>query len=75
MLWALNKNGPHRLIYLKPWSAVGGRTVWEGLVGVVLVEEMCCYGMLFEDVLHLFILWNICLMKQKYVSFFYVVFV
>ena len=39
----LNENGLHRLIYLNAWSAVG-RTVWEGLEGVVLLEEVCAWG-------------------------------
>ena len=35
----LSENGPHRLMYLNTWSSIGG-TVWEGLVGVALLEEM-----------------------------------
>ena len=36
----LNENGPHRLIYLNAWLRVG-RTVWEGIGGVALLEEVC----------------------------------
>jgi hypothetical protein len=35
-----NEHGPHRLICLNAWSPVSG-TVWEGLRGVALLEEMC----------------------------------
>jgi hypothetical protein len=35
---SLNENGLHRLLCLKAWPSVGG-TVWEGLRGVVLLEE------------------------------------
>ena len=34
-----------------------------------------CYGILGEDVLHWFVLWNICLMMKRYVAFSYTVFV
>lgn len=40
----LNDNGPHRCIYLNAWSAVGG-TVWRGLGGVALVEELLLCGL------------------------------
>ena len=36
----MNKNGSHRLIYLNVLTPVGG-TVWEGLVGVALLKEVC----------------------------------
>jgi hypothetical protein len=36
-------NEPHRFIYLNAWSAAG-RTIWEGLRGVALLEEECHYG-------------------------------
>lgn len=35
----LKENGLHRLIYLNAWFPVGG-TVWEGLEGVPLLEEV-----------------------------------
>lgn len=35
----LNKNGPHRLIYLNTWSEVGG-TVGKELGGLVLLEKV-----------------------------------
>lgn len=35
----LNEKASHRFIYLKTWSS-GGRTVWEGLLGVTLLEEV-----------------------------------
>lgn len=34
-----NENGPHRLMYLKTWLPVG-ETVWEGLGGLALLEEV-----------------------------------
>lgn len=36
----LNMNASHRLIYLNASSPLG-RTVWEGLGGVALSEDMC----------------------------------
>ena len=36
----LNENGPCRFIYLNAWFPVDG-TVWEGLGGVALLEEVC----------------------------------
>ena len=36
----LDEKGPHRLIHLNSWSLVGG-TIWEGLEGVALLEEVC----------------------------------
>ena len=36
----LNGNGPHKLIYMNAWSPVGG-TIWVGLGGVALLEEVC----------------------------------
>ena len=36
----LNENGPCRIICLNIWSSVGG-TVWEEVVGVFLLEEVC----------------------------------
>ena len=36
----LNKNDPHKHIYLIVWS-LGSGTTWEGLGGVALLEEMC----------------------------------
>jgi hypothetical protein len=39
-LWC---NGSHRLIYLNTCPPVGG-TVWEGLGGVALLEEVCHWG-------------------------------
>jgi hypothetical protein len=41
----LNENGPDKLVYLNTWSPVG-RTVWEELGGMSLLEE-CIMGMLF----------------------------
>ena len=35
----LNEGGFHRFIYWKAWSPVGG-TVWEGLGGMDLLEEV-----------------------------------
>ena len=35
----LNEYGPNRLVCLNAWSLVGG-TVWEGLGGVALLEEV-----------------------------------
>jgi hypothetical protein len=43
---ALKETGLHRLIYLNACSAVG-RTVWEGLGGVALLEEVCHWGWAF----------------------------
>jgi hypothetical protein len=45
--FCLNENGPHRFIYLSAWSSVGG-TLWEGLVGVALLEEVCHWGQASE---------------------------
>ena len=39
----LNENGPNELRYLNTWYPVGG-TVWEGLEGVFLLEEMRHWG-------------------------------
>ena len=39
----LNENCPQRLMYLNTWSPVGGN-IWEGLGGVVLLEEVCHWG-------------------------------
>jgi hypothetical protein len=36
----LHENVPHRLRCLNTWSPVGG-TVWIGLGGVALLEEVC----------------------------------
>ena len=36
----LSENGPHRLVRLNAWSLVGG-TVWKGLGGVALLEDLC----------------------------------
>lgn len=36
----LNENGHDRLLYLNVQSLVGG-TVWEGLEGMSLLEEVC----------------------------------
>ena len=36
----LNETGLHRLIYLNACFSVGG-TVWEGLRGVALLEQVC----------------------------------
>ena len=36
----LDESGPHRLIYLNPWSSVDG-TVPEGWAGVALLKEVC----------------------------------
>jgi hypothetical protein len=43
----LKKNAPYRLMYLNTWSPVSA-TVWEGLGGVALLEEVCHYGVVFE---------------------------
>lgn len=40
---SLNKNDPHRLLYLNAWFPVSG-TVWEGIGDVESLEEMCCWG-------------------------------
>ena len=40
----LNENGTHRCICLSTWSPVGG-IIWEGVRGVVLMEEVCYRGM------------------------------
>ena len=37
---SLTKNGTYCLIILNAWSALGG-TVWKGLEGVILLEEVC----------------------------------
>jgi hypothetical protein len=37
---ARSPQGPHRLICLSSWS-LAGRTIWEGLGGVALLEEIC----------------------------------
>lgn len=39
----LTENDPNKLIYLNPWYPVDG-TVWEGLEGVFLLEEMHHWG-------------------------------
>jgi len=36
----LDGNGPQRLMCVNTWSPVG-KTVWEGLGGVALLEEVC----------------------------------
>ena len=36
---SLNENSSHMLICLNAWSLLGG-TVWEGVGGVALLEEM-----------------------------------
>lgn len=38
-------NSPHRLICLNVWSLVAG-IVWEGVGGVVLLEEECHWGVI-----------------------------
>ena len=43
----LNENGSHRLLCLDAWSPVKG-TVWEGLGGVALLEEVCYRGVGLE---------------------------
>jgi hypothetical protein len=40
---SLNENGHHRLIYLNTWCLVG-RTAWEGLEGVALLEKVSHWG-------------------------------
>ena len=40
---SLNENDPCSLIYLNAWLPVG-RTIWEGLGGVALLEEVCHWG-------------------------------
>ena len=40
---SLNEAGSHRLLCLNNWFLVGG-TVWEGLEGEVLLEDMCHWG-------------------------------
>lgn len=37
---ALNNNGLYRILHLNILSP-GGRIVWEGLVGVVLLKKVC----------------------------------
>lgn len=37
---SLTKNGTYWLTILDTWSALGG-TVWKGLKGVILLEEVC----------------------------------
>lgn len=37
----LSENGPLRFIHLSIWSLVDEGTVWEGLGGVALLEEVC----------------------------------
>lgn len=39
----LSEKGTHRLIYLNTWSPVG-RSVWEGLGHIALLEEVCDWG-------------------------------
>jgi hypothetical protein len=39
----LNENGPYMLSYLNSWSSVGW-TIWEGLGGMALLEEVCHWG-------------------------------
>ena len=43
VFWAcegLHENDPQRLMVLTAWSPFGG-TVWDGLGGVALLEEVC----------------------------------
>lgn len=42
---SLNESDSHRFIYLNAWSVVC-RTVWEGLEGMVLFQEVCHCGWL-----------------------------
>lgn len=42
----VNENGP-RGSCLHTWLLAGG-TIWEGVGGVVLLEEMCYWGVSFE---------------------------
>jgi hypothetical protein len=39
----LNETSPHKLICLNTLSLVSG-TIWEGLEGVFLSEELCPWG-------------------------------
>jgi hypothetical protein len=39
----LDENGPHRPMYLNAWLPVSG-TVWEGLGGMALLEEVYHFG-------------------------------
>lgn len=39
----MNENAPYRLDYLNAYFLLG-RTVWEGLGDVALLEEMCHWG-------------------------------
>ena len=40
MYGGVNENDPHNLMYLSAWVPISG-TVWEGLGGVALWEELC----------------------------------
>lgn len=42
----LDENSPYRLIYLNAWS-LAGRTIWGGLGGVALLEEVYTGGRLW----------------------------
>jgi hypothetical protein len=43
----VNKNVSYQLTYLNAWCSVGG-SVWEGLGGMTLLEEVCHWGVSFE---------------------------
>lgn len=43
MCGSLNKNDTHRPIYLTIWPLIAG-TVWKGLGGLAMVEEVCQWG-------------------------------
>lgn len=39
----LDETGPYKFIYLNTWSSAG-RSVWEGLGSVAVLEEVCQWG-------------------------------
>jgi hypothetical protein len=54
LVWWSERGWTPRLIYLNTWSSVGG-TLWEGLEGVALLEEVCHWkwGLRFQKLMPL----------------------
>ena len=62
----LNKNGLLRLMCLNSWSSVSG-TLWEGLGGVTLSQELCHWGWTLRFLKHMpFPVSPLCLVPAGY---------
>ena len=61
-----------KLVYAS-LKCVLNMNLFKSIPGLKKNGEHC--GILVKDMLHLFMLWNICLMTQRCVAFFYIAFV